>query len=272
MHHFILKLAQLKLIRVQLVQLKQLLLIFGLITSSNSFANLSISKAIIHFEESGKLSEDIEVINQGSDTIYVRIEPSLIKNPGTKNETREIYRNPKLAGLLVTPQRMIIAPGSRKRLRFVRLDKNSILNNKPANNSEPPSPSFKEKVFRVLIKPEVGEVTSTETAVKILIAYEALVLFQPAKAKPKIDYQFSKNLLNISNNGNTNALFLDGHQCPENEVITDKNNHCEKLSGKRLYAGNQWQLKLPYLTPVTFKLSVGRKNSTITFKPKKTKR
>ena len=136
-------------------------------SSSNSvFAGMSLSQAIIHFEDGGERSQDVEVFNQGQETLYVRVEPTIVNNPGTKQESREKYRDPRKAGLLVSPQRLVIAPGARKRIRFVRLDK-------PAPNIKEQNKAIateKDRVFRVLVKPEVGELESTQTAVKIVVA------------------------------------------------------------------------------------------------------
>lgn len=237
------------------VNVRYLFLILLIGYSFDASAGLSLSKAIVHFSDSGRQSEDIEVFNLGEETLYVRVEPSVINKPGTSEQTRELYRNPEAAGLLVTPQRLVLAPGARKRLRLVRLDKNN--------------PTEQDKVFRILVKPEVGEVKSTQTAVKIIVAYEVLVLMQPKQAKPVLQSSLVGKVLKLSNTGNTNILLQKGKQCPEGQTFEDKDNNCVELNGKRLYAGNQWQIDLPFSTPVEFQMSVGLKNELITFKPEK---
>jgi len=222
---------------------------------------MSLSQAIIHFEDGGERSRDVEVFNQGQDTLYVRVEPTIVNNPGTEQESREKYRDPRKAGLLVSPQRLVIAPGARKRIRFVRLDK-------PAANqkNDKTSPlTEKDRVFRVLVKPEVGELTSTQTAVKIVVAYEVLVLSQPKNAEVDLQSVYKNKQLTITNHGNTNVLLLEGHQCPDGQSQQDEINQCVKLAGKRIYAGNQWQVEVPYTTPVTYQISKGLENSIKTF-------
>ncbi len=222
-----------------------------LICSFQVKAGLSLSQAIVHFEDGGKRSEDIIVFNQGDETLYVRIEPSIILNPGTPEEKREIYHDPKTAGLLVTPQRLVLPAGARKRIRLVRMD--DALTAK------------EDKVFRVLVKPEVGEIHSEQTAVKIIVAYEVLVLSQPNKAKPLIESSFEGNVLKLTNKGNTNVLLQKGFQCPVGQSLQDENNQCVELTGKRLYANSNWEIELPFITPVTYQLSVGMANDSITF-------
>lgn len=229
-------------------------LIFSLLFFSvQASAGLSLSQAIIHFEDDGKRSEDIIVFNQGDETLYIRVEPSIIVNPGTSQETREIYHDPKTAGLLVTPQRFVIPAGARKRLRFVRMDE-------PVN-------SIEDKVFRVLVKPEVGEIQSEQTAVKIIVAYEVLVISQPKQAKPLLESSFQGNILKLTNSGNTNVLLQKGVQCPLGQSSSDEENQCVELTGKRIYAKSDWQIELPFTTPVTYQISVGMQNDSITFDP-----
>jgi P pilus assembly chaperone PapD len=233
------------------------------------FAGMSLSQAIIHFEEGGERSRDIEVFNQGEETLYIRVIPSIIHHPGTEQEKREIYRNPREAGLLVSPQRLVIAPGGRKRIRFVRLDKplsQKTDSDQIAHAKKAPAIQVQDRVFRVLVKPEVGEVKSSETAVKIVVAYEVLVLLQPSKATVDLKANLVGKSLHITNHGNTNVLLLEGHQCPKEQSLQDEVNQCVKLGGKRIYAGNQWQVEVPYLTPVTYQISKGLENSIKTFK------
>ncbi|MCW8879883.1 MAG: hypothetical protein OQJ89_05825 [Kangiellaceae bacterium] len=232
-------------------------LILGCLFSLNSFAGISLSQAIVHFEDDGKTSEDIEVFNQGNETLYIKVEASQILFPGTDKQQREIYRDPRSAGLLVTPQRMVIASGARKRIRFVRLH----------SSSEQQT----DKVYRVLVKPEVGDVSSTQTAVKVIVAYEVLVLAQPKDPKFNLVHQFNGNQLVVTNKGNTNVLLQTGNQCPKGQSVDDENNQCQEINGKRLYAGNSWAFELPYETPVSFRYSIGMENDVITFEPEQQK-
>ncbi len=241
-----------------MLKLFKLLFITFIFISAIQTANagISLSQTIVHFEEDGKRSEDIEVFNQGDETAYIRVELSVIENPGLANEKKHLQRDPRKAGLLVTPQRLIVPAGTRKRLRFVRLDN-------PKTNTQ-------DRVYRVLIKPEVGEVSSEQTAVKIIIAYEVLVLSQPKDPNFQLDYQYKDKKLILKNLGNTNVLLLQGSQCPEGQEADDEVNDCVELKGKRLYAGAKWEVGLPYTTPVTFRYSKGLENDVITFDLTKT--
>ncbi len=131
----------------------------------------SLNKIVVHFAADKSPREDIEVINTGKETVYLSIQPFLVTNPGTDEERRVSYTNPQEAGLLVTPNRMILKPGAMRRVRMVRLDK---------------SAGKGDKIFRVLFKPEVGKIKAETTAVKIVVAYEVLVLMQPRNPDPSL--------------------------------------------------------------------------------------
>lgn len=244
--------------------LKTLFLTFCIsVFSYESLAGISLSQAIVHFEKDGKLSEDIEIYNQGNETVYIRVEPSIIENPGLENESRKNYRDPRKAGLLVTPQRLIIPAGTRKILRLVKLDNID----KSRKSSEQ-----KDKVYRVLVKPEVGEVSAEQTAVKIIVAYEVLVLAQPPEPKINLQHEFEGNTLRLSNTGNTNLLLQKGIQCPPGQSQETPENSCVELAGKRLYANAKWQVEVPFDTPVTYQYSVGMENDVVVFNPNKNKK
>ena len=221
------------------------------VISTDVSAGISLSQAIVHFEEDGKRSEDVEVFNQGDETVYIRVEANVIENPGLENENRTLVRDPKKSGLLVTPQRLIIPAGTRKRLRFVRL-------NKPEQLSQ-------DAVYRVLVKPEVGEVSAQQTAVKIIVAYEVLVLSQPKNAKINVQHKVNDGWLTLTNLGNTNLLLQKGFQCPKGQSMESESNQCVELAGKRIYAGATWRVKVPFSTPVTYQYSVGLENDSIEF-------
>jgi len=236
--------------------------------SSGVAAGISLSQAIVHFEDGGKRSEDIEIYNQGNETVYVRVEPSIIENPGLENETRKTYRDPRQAGLLVTPQRMVIPAGTRKILRLVRLDNlNPSSNNSTEKEQAQKELVQKDKVYRVLVKPEVGDVSAEQTAVKVIVAYEVLVLSQPVDPKINLQHEFEGQTLKLSNTGNTNLLLQKGFQCPPGQSQDDPENACIELAGKRLYSNAQWQIELPFNTPVTYQYSVGMNNDLLVFEP-----
>ncbi len=229
-----------------IIAILQLSLLIGVPLSTAS-ANMVLSDAIVHFEPGKPLRKDVEVENPSSETLYIEITPSIVRNPGTENEKRETITDPRESGLLVTPNKIVVPPGGRKLVRIVSLN----------------SPGDDEHVYRVTFKPIVGDVETEQIGVKILIGYEVLVLLQPSSPEPSLVTTRSGNTLSFVNEGNTNVLLRQGTQCPKG--ASQNADECETLRGKRLYPGNKWSVELPYDKPVEYQMSVGTKNSVKTF-------
>lgn len=220
------------------IVLALLLPLYSTLTS----ANMVVDSAIIHFESGKSSHHDITVRNTGDQPLYIKVTPTLIKNPGTEKQQREKIINPKLGGLLVSPNKLVIAPGGRKRIRFVNL--------KPNRNTE--------GVYRVTIEPVTGKLVAQQTGIKILIGYEILVLAQPRGPNTNLIAQRNGKILTLTNSGNTNLFLFQGKQCPPDHTDIEK---CKPLRDKRLYPGNQWEYSLPDDGPVHYQLSVANKNS-----------
>lgn len=225
------------------------LFIFAFLSFCLSFqasANMLVSNSIVHFGPDQPGREDVEIENPTSEPMYIKVAPSIVHNPGTEQETRELITNPKEAGLLVSPNKLVIPPGGRKLVRFVNLRPNAQ----------------SEHVYRVAITPVVNRVDAEVTGVKILIGYEVLVLTQPVNAQPGLVAKRAGNTLHFHNEGNTNVLLREGYQCP---FETADKEECEPLTGKRIYPGNNWSVDLPLDRPVEYYLAVGRKNSVAVY-------
>ena len=207
-------------------------------------ANMVLSEAILHFEPGKPLRKDIEIENVGDETLYIQVEPMIVRNPGTENEERDAFKDPREAGLLVTPNKIVVPPKGRKLVRFVVLKQ----------------PVEQDAVYRVTFKPISNELVpdKNQIGVKIVIAYQVLVLVQPIKPQPNLVVKREGNQLKFKNKGNTNVLLREGKQCPTDTANDDE---CETLRGNRLYAGNEWAVNLPLDRPVEYYLSIGTKNS-----------
>ncbi len=90
--------------------------------------------------------------------MYVQFKPSVVIAPGTENEKRETITDPRESGFLVTPNKLVTPPGGRKLVRLVSLQ--------PLGE--------KERVYRVIFKPIVGDLESDHIGIKVLIGYEVL--------------------------------------------------------------------------------------------------
>ena len=209
-------------------------------------ADMVLNNSILYFEPGKPSHQDVEIENVGDDPLYIQITPKVVRNPGTELQKREPYDDPTKAGLLVSPNKLVIPPKGRKLLRFVNLNPNPV----------------EEHVYRVSVTPVVGELLAEQSGVKIVIAYEVLVLVHPVNGKVELVHTRNGNQLTIENKGNRNILLREGVQCPPE---TQDESQCDHLPGKRLYPGNRWTTELPQNLPVKFYVSEGTQNSIKVF-------
>jgi P pilus assembly chaperone PapD len=209
-------------------------MIAGLATVPAS-AEMVLSKVIVDLAADKPPRDDIEVWNDTSETMYVSAEPYLILAPGTPDEQRVSTLNPQESGLLVSPQKLVLAPGERRTVRI------AALGERPTT----------DRVYRVAIKPVAGAVNSNTNALKVFVGYDALVIVRPESATPKVEAERAGNTLLLRNNGNSAIELFEGGQCDA------EGENCQLLPAKRLYPGAVWQQTLPYETKVSYKSAIG---------------
>jgi P pilus assembly chaperone PapD len=186
-------------------------------------ADMALSKVVVDFTSARPARDDIEVANSGDEILYVGIEPAEILNPGRADERRVPNPNPRELGLLISPNRLVLGPGERKVVRFSLLER----------------PADRDRIYRVTIKPVIGEIVARQSALKVVVGYDVLVIARPHNARPLLEISRNGVAVEFRNVGNTNALLFNGRQCDDAE--TD----CAELPSKRIYAGNSWQFELP---------------------------
>lgn len=216
-------------------------------------AAMSIDNAIVVFKPDGQTRKDVTIFNSDKEPLYVKVEILEITNPGTKDEKRELVKDPEKLSLLVTPNKLMIEPGGRKVVRLVNLARN------------PPA----ERVYRVNLVPVVGKVKvhnadegETAMALKIVVGYQLLVLVAPADAKEGLDVQRNGNVATLRNTGSTNIQFFGGTQCPTPDAPEGE---CKPLPDHRLYPGNEWTVELPFDQPFVYQTMVLEKYQKRTF-------
>lgn len=210
-------------------------------------ADMQIDNAIIVFKSDGPVRRDITVSNNGDTPLYLKVTPYVIDKPGSANEQRHKIIDPRQTGLLVSPHKLVVPPGRKKRIRFVNL--------RPKREQE--------AVFRATIEPVAGELTAKGSGIKVMVGYEVLVLAEPVNPHSNLFSERRGNHLILSNRGNTNALLFRGKQCPAN---SPRQEGCISLQDKRLYPGNQWDMSLPGTGPVEFHVANSSGNSLKTFR------
>lgn len=197
--------------------------------SSSLHAEMILNKSILNFYAGGSIREDIEITNAGEEILYLSATVFEINASETGSPMRVELKDPRTAGMLASPNRMIIAPNKKKILRVIARK----------------SPSEKDKVYRIKIMPQLPPVsaksdnTKKQTGVKVLLGYELLAFIRPIDHQATLNVKKENQTLQLINEGNTNVIIRSIKQCQDENV-------CKELKGKRLYAGQNWSIKLPY--------------------------
>ena len=207
-------------------------------------ADMSLSRMVVNFNPDDAHHQDVQIFNKDKNNIYVNVNVVEVLNPGTEKEERIPVKDLKKLSLVVTPKKLIIPGKSQKTVRLVTLE----------------DAGKTDRIFRVDFSPAVGKLKAKSSAIKILVAYQALVMIRPAKPVVNIKAERKGKVIVFTNAGNTNALLQNGKQCNPK-----KKSECKQLDNRRLYAGNTWKVELPYDAPVTFEMSDGQGVTTRSF-------
>ena len=206
-------------------------------------SELVLSDLVVELEPGNNSRKDIELWNNSEERYFVEITPAEILNAGLPSETRRELPNPEQLGLLVSPNRMILEPGQHKVMRIAAIA----------------SPAERERVYRVTVKPVVGDIAEGQAGLKILVGYDVLTMVRPSNPAPKIIGDREGRSLIIRNEGNSSAELLNGKQCAA------PGKDCTALRGKRLYPGAEWSFELPGDGPVEYSVKLGAQLSIVRF-------
>ncbi len=195
-------------------------------------STLTVHPVILDFSPKQLQRANLEIQNKSNERLFVAAEPARIDSPGTRSEMRISVPDPEELGLLASPPRLIIEPGERRFIRVAALD--------PAGESD--------RIFRLAVKPVVGELFSEQTGLKVLVGYDVLVIQRPAEPRSSILWQDNGTEITLTNEGNSNLQIVRGEACyPDGPK--DK---CVELRPHRLYAGNTITLTKPNGTVVSY--------------------
>ncbi|HSG89844.1 MAG TPA: fimbria/pilus periplasmic chaperone [Pseudomonadales bacterium] len=228
-------------VRVRTLCLSALLCTF--VSAAN--ADMVLDRSILVFDaDAGR--QDVEVTNTGDDNLYLNTEILTVRDPGTQQEARVSVEDPDAVGVLVTPARMVVPPGGRQLVRIVLLEE----------------PAATDRIFRINLVPVVAPLEAEATAVKVIVAYQLLVIVRPENPQPQLEWTRDGTRITFANSGNSNVLLYGGIQCPPGtEPGGEGGAACVELGvARRLYAGNSWTLELPFDAPVDFTTTVGVEN------------
>jgi P pilus assembly chaperone PapD len=209
--------------------------------NSQAQAALIVNRSIITFDNPAVNREDVVVINSSNtENLFVEITPYTVVNPGSDEQELNpllIDDNPEF---LVTPNRLVTAPGGRSIVRFLNLQE--------AGNQE--------RVYRVNMIPitpplelEEAEENAVNSQLEVVVAYQILVIVPPANPNAEVNISREGKLVSFSNSGNSNYLLTDGEQCDPTDP-----EFCVALEDRRIYPGNTWTNELPFDGPFTYKV------------------
>jgi Mat/Ecp fimbriae periplasmic chaperone len=199
--------------------------------SSQVQAQISVSRLIIDIGPDSE-REDIVVGNIGEEVAYVEIEISEYLNPGTPEEIVVVRDSPRELGILASPNRMILQPGEKAILRLAVIER----------------PDDIDRVFKITVTPVVGEIESSENAIKFVYAYGLVIILRPDNPQPAVTVARDGRMLSAANSGNTMVQFGFGVQCDATGA------NCVDIANKRVYPNSTWEYEPAYDTPVTFKV------------------
>jgi len=202
-------------------------------------AEMRLDRSILVFDADSAPRQDVEVANTGDEVLYLDTEILTVVNPGTDDERREVITDPDALTLLVTPARAIVQPGGRQLIRIVLLE----------------DPGDSDRVHRVNVRPVLPPLEADQSAVKVVVAYQLLIIQRPENPNPDLRWERDGKTIRFENAGNSNILLFNGRQCLGEEDCIDLG------VARRLYAGNRWTVDLPLDAPVEFTAGVGDTNA-----------
>lgn len=217
--------------------------LIALLSAHAAPAELTVSQLIVELKPDASRAADIEIYNDSEERSFVSVEPREIVDVGLDGEKPRYAPDPEQLGLLVSPRRLVIEPHQRRRLRIAAIG---------------PVPA-REHVYRVTVKPVSGELTSSETGLKLLVGYDLLVLVRPPVTKPRLNVDRTGDVLTITNQGDASVELAEGKQCDQNDQ------DCQQLPSKRLYSGASWRQVLPTRTSGEYRVRSADGWSTLKF-------
>ncbi|WP_281647810.1 fimbria/pilus periplasmic chaperone [Parendozoicomonas sp. Alg238-R29] len=195
------------------------------IFSCSTKATMSVNRMVVYFEAGQLPRQDIQITNPDNETLYLETEVFKVINPGATDETLKKITETDQIKLLATPQKAVIPANTYKSIRLISLE----------------TPPNLEQVYRVTFRPVLGDMKATRSAIKVLVAYQALVFIRPAKTRKEVTPAREKNTVVFKNTGNINVVLRNTHFCKRNE-----NRDCSPLKQSgRIYPGQAFHLTLP---------------------------
>ena len=219
----------------------------ALLFSSFAFASFKVNPMYVDMSK-GKRAQSITLRNTGSKKEYIKAKVYMLVRKSAEDFSYEEIKNPKKAGLLISPTKFAIKPGKNRKMKVTRLGK---------------APE-KDKLFEVELEPMTAEMEKLKSGdssvgVAVKVAYGVMVVVRSKNPKADLKATRSGKVLTLKNSGNTTAILSDVKQCKGKD-------DCEKLSPLSIYPDSIKKVELHNNNPVTFKYSYPGHNEVMTIK------
>lgn len=187
-----------------LTKLKSLIMILAaapLFFSALSFAGISVYPISVPMEKNG--AAQISVTTNSDTTEYVKTTVKKINNPGTSQENEIILNQSSGQGIIVTPAKFGLAPGTTRIIRLI-------------NIQQPQT----EEAYRVYFEgvPALNnsnDKNEPKGAAKLGISMIWGVLVNVPPAAPRLDFTLDPVSREVSNTGNIHLKINSIGLCPE---------------------------------------------------------
>lgn len=215
-----------------------LCVILGILPSL-AFAQISVNNVIAHFKYGQRPVQNVTVGNAADTVTYVtvnvKVAPDPSKDRGNLVETND---------LLVSPKNFSVEPNGQRTVR--------LLLKTPVTD--------KEQLFEVSFVPQdrgfgkevVQEIEGRRTMLRVLTGMGMLVFVDPKDPKADLKWERNSSSITFFNKGNIHIYLGDGRSCA-NKDETD----CPILPSTRLFAGQQFEVKVPGDRVVTYLINEG---------------
>lgn len=171
-----------------------------LLLSASSFAGISVYPISVPMQKSG--SAQISVTTNSTATEYVKTTVKKINNPATPQENEITLSQASGNGIIVTPEKFGLAPGTTRIVRLV--------------NIQPPQT---EEAYRVYFEGVPGlnnnEIKEQKNQTKLGISMIWGVLVTVPPAVPRLDFTLDPASRVISNTGNIHLKINSIGLCPQ---------------------------------------------------------
>ncbi len=214
-------------------KLSQFVCVVGLGLSVQGYS-LEVSPMLMYFH-AGTNVQDITVSNTDQAVEYASVVPVYLPNMGLSTAKPVAFdgTNPQTFGLMISPTKMALQPGTARKVRVVNL-----LNNVPA-----------DRVYTLTIsninptQTVVSEANGSSAQMSMSYGYQIKVFVLPANPLPVVSAKRNGTSVTITNTGNSYISLRSGQLCDSS------GDHCKPLSSDLdyhvLYAGNTWTYTLP---------------------------